>query len=110
MKTIYYILSNTGQVIKCKKFSAWPNFMSSIDGRIIAEDNIGNVTISTVFLGINNSCDESEQPKIFETMVFGGLLNGTESHCATLKQAKAMHKKMVQRVKQSINMDITTKK
>src|SRR3954462_15249098 len=38
----------------------------------VAEDTIGGVYVSTVFLGINHAFRDDVPPVLFETMIFGG--------------------------------------
>jgi len=52
--------------------------------------------ISTVFLGLNHdSGGESPKPIVFETMVFGDLMNDDEyqTRCCTWVEALGMHQK-----------------
>lgn len=66
--------------------------------RHVKQDNIGDVRVSTVFLGINHSYGIGP-PMLFETMAFGGSLDGEQEHCSTWEEAEAMHAAMVERVK-----------
>lgn len=62
---------------------------------------IGQVRISTVFLGIDHSFD-GEVPLLFETMVFGGKLDEEMDRCGTWEAAEKMHELMCERVKGSV--------
>lgn len=64
----------------------------------VAEDAISESRISTVFQGIDRAHPDGP-PLIFETMVFGGPLNGEMDRCSTWDQAEAMHAAMCQRVR-----------
>lgn len=57
--------------------------------------------ISTVFLGFDHGFMDGP-PMLFETMVFGGELDGEVERYATKAQAKRGHEKMVQRVKEQL--------
>lgn len=59
---------------------------------------IGNVDVSTVFLGLDHSFGNGS-PMLFETMVFGGLLDGEIDRCSTWEGAEKMHEAMCERVK-----------
>lgn len=65
----------------------------SLDGK-----NIGEITVSTVFLGLDHSFGEGE-PKLFETRVFGGPLDGKMDRCGTWEAAEKMHELMCERVR-----------
>jgi hypothetical protein len=59
---------------------------------------VGDTTVSTVFLWLNHAYDEGP-PMIFETLVFGGPLEGEMERCSTWEEAEAIHAAMVERVK-----------
>lgn len=54
----------------------------------------GNVSVSTVWLGLNHRFGPGK-PVIFETMVFGGKFDMEMRRYETLEQAKLGHDKMV---------------
>lgn len=69
------------------------------DDRIIAQDKVGNVLVSTVFLGIDhNFCNEGA-PVLFETMVFGGPLDSEMERYCTRQEAEQGHARMLELVK-----------
>lgn len=53
------------------------------------------------FLGIDHNWGVGP-PLLFETMVFGGWLDGEQERCSTWDEAEAQHKTMVLRVKDSL--------
>lgn len=66
--------------------------------RSVANDRIGDSTVSTVFLALDYQVDTGP-PLLWETMVFGGPLNQATDRCAgSREQAEAMHARMVDRV------------
>ena len=86
-RDIFYILDDRvpKSVDDFVKWSMW--FWSNnqrVDSTII-----GDVHISTVFLGIDTS--PFGEPKLFETMVFGGKHHGYQRRCSTWEQAAAQH-------------------
>jgi len=66
--------------------------------RIVAKTDINDISISTVFLGIDHSFG-GEIPILFETMVFGGELDQEMDRYTTWEEAEAGHKWMIERVK-----------
>lgn len=64
----------------------------------IALDDVGDVRVSTVWLGLDHGWG-TERPVIFETMVFGGPLDEEVVRYSTESEARAGHAAMVQRVK-----------
>jgi hypothetical protein len=71
------------------------------DNRHVADETIGGVRVSTVFLGLDHSFDGG-RPLLFETMVFGGALDQEQRRCTTWDEAEKMHAAMVERVKAAI--------
>jgi len=63
---------------------------------------VGEVRVSTVFLGLDHSFGEGP-PLLFETMVFGGVLDGEQDRCSTWDAAEKMHDLMCERVKNATN-------
>ena len=59
---------------------------------------IGEVRVSTVFLGLDHSLGVGP-PMLFETMVFGGALDQEQDRCSTWEAAEEMHELMCERVK-----------
>ena len=56
---------------------------------------IGDVVISTVFLGLDYRGSRRGLPLLFETKVFGGSLDRFLNRCATWDKAEAMHAEVV---------------
>lgn len=69
---------------------------------------IGEVVISTVFLGLDHSFNNGG-PLLFETMVFGGIMDQEQDRCGTWEAAEKMHELMCERVKtayKELNNDV----
>lgn len=94
--TIKGILKNT-EVVIVNDLNEWAEGFEKMD-RTVGRDVIGETIVSTVFLGIDhgwgNNC-----PLWFETMVFGGPLDGETDRYETHAQALNGHVEMVERVK-----------
>lgn len=89
-----YILDADGKPVLCEDLMTWSKWFETAD-RNIAKTEIGDVSISTVFLGLNHSFNDGP-PIVFETMVFGGEHDGEMQRYVTKEQALAGHDKMVQ--------------
>ena len=72
-----------------------------IENRLVAKTFLNGSKVSTVFLGIEHGFDK-ECPILFETMVFGGTLDGEQDRYCTYDEAVSGHKAMVQRVKDGL--------
>lgn len=76
-------------------FEDWALWFGARDDRRIVDVTlIGAVRVSTIFSGVH-------EEELFETKVFGGVLDGTEVRYGTSTEAHKGHKEMVQRVKEA---------
>ena len=57
----------------------------------VAEDFVGTVRLSTVFLGMDYNHTGEGKPILFETMVFGGDMDGRQERYCTWDEALAGH-------------------
>lgn len=95
-----YTLNASGKPVPEPDLITWARWFESAD-RTVGSDQIGESRVSTVFLGLDHNFGEGP-PVLWETMVFGGELEGEQNRCAgSREQAEAMHAKMVERVKAS---------
>lgn len=91
----WYILDENNNLVESNiiEFSKFPKERLNI-----AKTNVDNSKISTVFLGLDHSWSEDEI-LVFETMVFGGDLDGEMARYSTHEEAQLGHQIMVNRVK-----------
>jgi hypothetical protein len=82
----YYTLKGK-HPIPCASLDEWVQIIESTD-RQVAQTEIDEVRISTVFLGLDHNYRDEGPPLLFETMIFGGGLNGNQWRCSTWEQAK----------------------
>lgn len=78
----------------------WGKWFESSD-RIVKKTKFNDISISTVFLGIDHQYFAGP-PLLFETMVFGGELNMECTRYSTWEQAEKGHDEMVDRVKETL--------
>ncbi len=98
-----YILKNKKAVL-CDDTFEWGKMFEGQDrvvGKTIIEGWERDIRVSTVFLGLDHSYG-SGPPLLFETMVFDGELDQECDRYTTWEQAEKGHKKMVERVMQSL--------
>lgn len=76
----------------------WAQQLETAD-RQVADTMLGDVRVSTVFLGLDHQHVPGGPPLIFETMVFGGDLDDEMERYTTEAQAVAGHAYMVARVR-----------
>lgn len=103
---MHYIL--IGHDVVPTSLEAWARWFETAD-RKVAYDEIGEMRVSTVFLGLDHDFSGKGPPLIFETMVFAGKTwNETACHrCTTWNEAIAQHEKEVKRLKQAAHMRMT---
>lgn len=82
----------------------WTKWFDKIENCRVANTEVGEVSISTVFLGISHSLP-NDSPILFETMIFGGEHNGFQNRYRTYAGAEYGHSKAVQVVLESIDND-----
>jgi hypothetical protein len=70
--------------------SPWHFEFMTLDERRVARTELDGADVSTVFLGLD---------LVFETLVFGGPMDGECHRYSTWEQAEVGHKAMVQLVK-----------
>lgn len=61
-----------------------------------------NIQVSTVFLGFDHSFGYGHDPVLWETIVFGGTLDGEMDRYTSLEEAKRGHNKWVIRAKKAL--------
>mgnify|MGYP003575238540 CR=1 FL=1 len=97
----YYILVDEQvQVVDMPRWAAWFEVHDAdrvIRYSVLRED----VHISTVFLSLDHNYSLHGPPILFETMVFGGLLDQETRRYRTIEEAKAGHAAMVERVQRA---------
>jgi hypothetical protein len=71
----------------------WAIWCETPGNRIVRQDHVGPLFVSTVFLGLDHSFDPSpsHDPLLFETMIFDDLEDGYQTRCSTWDQAEFMH-------------------
>jgi len=94
----YYILRD-GEPVECNDSAVWGEwFEKNLDDRRVALDDTGISTVSTVFLAINHRLPGEGPPLLYETMVFGGPLDGEQWRYSTREEALKGHREVVERL------------
>jgi hypothetical protein len=75
------------------------------DERHIAEDEIDDVRVSTVWIGLDHRFLDDGPPLIFETMIFGGSLDEYCWRYATEREAREGHARAVELVALGLRVD-----
>jgi hypothetical protein len=99
---IYYILDTEHKAIPCD-LEQWSNWFET--DRRVAQSRVGNVLISTVFLGIDHRWTGDGKPLLFETLIFNGLRDGYLRRCSTWEEAEHQHQDALKLVSQDQKME-----
>jgi hypothetical protein len=99
-QTLYLLTDDRRPVITEDpvEWQQWIDAGKNIVATTLVEDR---VIVSTIFGAISHG-DHQVLPKLFETDVFNGPLDGLKDSASTFEQALAQHHRMVWRAKQSL--------
>lgn len=102
MRHQHYILE--GRETKPVDLLTWAKWLEVNNGsRIIRKTDVGEAKVSTVFIGLDHNYDATGPAHIFETLVFGGPLDGEMNRYPTWSDAEKGHEEMVERVKAGVH-------
>lgn len=87
-----YILDASGNPQRCDDAIQWAMSFEQTD-RQVADDIIGNVRVSTVFLGLDHRFSGDGDPILWETMIFGGKQDGYQDRYTSKESAIEGHQK-----------------
>lgn len=93
-----YILDGK-KAIPCCGLLKWATWFEKAD-RVVSKTQVGDVEVSTVFIGLDHSFGGSK-PLLFETMVFGGKHDQDVQRYGTWEEAELGHNAMVVKVSNS---------
>ena len=85
-----------GKPTPCDDLMAWAQWFEVAD-RIVQRDIVGDVAVSTVFLGMDHSFGQGA-PVLWETMIFGGQHDHYQERYSPLAAARAGHAKALARI------------
>jgi len=88
----WYILNNNNKPIPASITEAADWLEEGSDRRTVKRDEIGDILVSTVFLGLDHAWD-SNVPVLWETMIFGGEHDQYQERYTSHEDALEGHKK-----------------
>lgn len=71
----------------------------------VAETDIGDIKVSTVWLGLDHNFMFEGPPLIFESVVFGGALDDEMRRYSTVEEAEKGHWDLVEKVKLALQVE-----
>lgn len=84
--------------VKCGSVTEWAEWYEKAN-RVVRQEMVGIVKVSTVFLGLDHSFGEGA-PVLFETMIFGGKHDGHQERYYDWESAERGHAMAVAMVSQ----------
>jgi hypothetical protein len=99
-KPLYYKLDGVRPV----PLESFPFIFQDKETRRVAFTEISkDIEVSTVFIGIDHSHGNSEKPILFETLVFGGEMDGVMRRYSSWFEAEQGHQLIVDKIRKSIS-------
>lgn len=98
----HYILNDKGEPLEVdvsddEGLIRWAKWFGAGE-RVVKQEHVGDLFISTVFLGFDHRHLGDGPPILWETMIFKGGEGEDHERCAgTREQAEAMHRDMVRK-------------
>lgn len=100
-RAMYY--SREGDPISLRD---WAENRQTAEMKRVARTVSEHFVVSTVYIGIDHNFAMEGPPLIFETMVFGGELEGEMDRYATEEEALRGHEEMVRRVRRAEHVKV----
>lgn len=97
----YYFLDENNVPQKCQNEDDYIRAWSDNPRREVAQTDIGDVHVSTVFLALDHN-HGSSPPLLYETMIFGGKHDQDQERYTTREDALSGHDACVTRVRESL--------
>lgn len=101
-----YILNDQGHAVKCDDLLTWGEWFQNDFNRVLAQNRVNGVFLSTVFLGIDHrftGFDGPGPPILWETMVFGGRYDQFQCRYSSATDARRNHKYLLNRIRKNQN-------
>ena len=101
-----YILKDGKPVVE-PDLLKWARWIEANKYRHQFSFHLGEVWVTTIFLGVDHNFGDQGPPLVFETMVFGGKHHLHCQRYSTLAQAKRGHAKLVTLIKTELASEIS---
>jgi len=91
-RNTHYILDDAGEPVLTDMMT-WARWFGGVHNRQVALARVGDIKVSTVFLGLDHNFDDDGPPVLWETMIFGGPHDGYQDRYSSRQDALDGHKK-----------------
>jgi hypothetical protein len=92
---LYFVLDEHGEPIRERDIDAWSRWFARADRSIARSTVAPDVTVLTTFNGVDDVPDPATVPRLFESRVFGGILDGEMVQHCTRAEAISRHAELV---------------
>jgi hypothetical protein len=92
---MYFVLDEQGEPLPVSDFEEWVQWCDRADRGVARTVVAADVVVLTTFNGVDEVVD-GQTPLLFETRVFGGVLDGEAVQHSTRADALAAHAKLVE--------------
>ena len=93
---LYFVLDEHGEPLRERNIEAWSRWFAHADRSIARTVVTPDVTVLTTFSGVDEVAEPDSIPRLFESRVFGGVLDGEVVHHCTRTEATIEHRELVQ--------------
>ena len=106
---LYFVLNEHGEPVLERDMETWSKWFERADRSVARTTVTPEVTVLTVFNGVDDVPDENAVPRLFESRVFGGVLSAEVVQSSTRAEAVARHERLVEwcRIGNAPNCGIT---
>lgn len=106
---LYSVLDERGEPIRERDVEAWSRWFAHADCSVARSTVSPDITVLTTFSGVDDVPGPNSIPRLFESRVFGGILDGEVVHYCTRAEATAQHEELVEwcRIGNTPNAGIT---
>ncbi len=95
MKSVSYILDEDNNIVESDMLGYCEWLKKNESRRIVGRTQVGDILVSTVFLGIDHRFYGKGSPVLFETMCFGGFFDEQQHRYCTWAEALQGHEAFV---------------
>ena len=92
---LYFVLNEHGEPVRERNLEAWSRWFAQADRSIARSTVTPSVTVLTTFNGVDDVPGPNDVPKLFESRVFGGILDGELMQHCTRAEARKQHAELV---------------
>lgn len=97
---LHWILDERGEPAVARDLYHWADWLQT-GNRVIGRELIGDIRVSTVFLGWDYRVFGEGPPILFETMIFGGRYDQYQERYCTRSEAVAGHERALYMVRET---------